>query len=89
MSAVETAIAGMPPPKRGSATTGRDSLTIMLQRMRVISRRCPFFRIGRILAAYFFCVLSIGVRFDPDGRENTHSVPEDESTFNCVSSRDI
>jgi hypothetical protein len=46
------------PPRTGSEMIGSVSLTIILARRRVTSSRCPFLRIGLILLAYFFCILS-------------------------------
>lgn len=57
MSTVLTTTLTMPPPKTGSEMTGRASLTIILANRSVMRSRWPFFRIGRILSAYFLCVL--------------------------------
>ena len=57
MRTVLTTTLCTPPPRTGSAMTGRVSLTIMFARRSVTRRRCPFFRIGLILFAYSFCFL--------------------------------
>ena len=51
MRTVDTTTLWNPPPRTGSAMTGRDSFTIMLARRSVTSKRWPFSRIGIILLA--------------------------------------
>ncbi len=51
MRTVLTTTLWTPPPRMGSAITGKVSLTIMFARSSVTSRRCPFLRMGLILFA--------------------------------------
>ena len=44
-----------PPPRIGSAITGRVSLTIMFANSKVTSSKWPFLRMGLILLANSFC----------------------------------
>ena len=68
-----------PPPRIGSAITGRVSLTIMFANSKVTSSKWPFLRIGWTFLAYAFCFLFTGNRSGLTSNcgvcKGTHSVP--------------